>query len=97
MLILATITAVTGILLGTRFKFLVIIPATVFILVAILAVGIAHADGAASIVAAMLIAAICLQAGYLGGLFARQVAATMLAAHIRKAPPQTRRAISGAQ
>jgi hypothetical protein len=96
MSVLATITFMTGIVLGMRFKFLVLIPATVFAVVAIVAVGVAHADDTSSMVVAMLIATICLQAGYLGGLFGRYAAVVMRAARIRKAHPQARSAISGA-
>jgi hypothetical protein len=96
MSILAMITLMTGVLLGMRFKFLVLIPATVFAIAAILAVGVAHADDTGSMVVAMLIAAICLQAGYLGGLFSRYATVVMRAARIRKTLPQSRRAISGA-
>ena len=96
MLAIAMITFMTGILLGMRFRFLILIPATVFAFVAILAVGIAHADDASSMMVAMVIAAICLQAGYIGGLFGRFAAVVMRAARIRKAVPQARRAVSGA-
>jgi hypothetical protein len=96
MLMLATITSMTGVLLGMRFTFFVLIPATVFAIVAILAIGVAHADDGGSMVVAMLIAVICLQAGYLGGLFARFAAVLTRAARIRKALPHARRAISGA-
>ena len=96
MLMLAMITLMTGVLLGTRFKFLILIPATVFAAVAILTVGVAHADDAGSIAVAMLVAVICLQAGYLGGLFARYAAVMMRAARIRKAHSPARRAVSAA-
>jgi hypothetical protein len=96
MLAIAMMTFMTGILLGMRFRFLILIPATVFAFAAILAVGIAHADDASSMMVAMVIAAICLQAGYLGGLFSRFAAVVMRAARIRKAVPQARRAMSGA-
>ena len=92
----AMITLITGVLLGMRFRFLVLVPATVFAAAVILVIGLAHSDDAGSMMVAMLIAAICLQAGYLGGLFARFAAVVMRAARIRKAVPQARRAMSGA-
>ena len=96
MLMLATITLATGVLLGMRFKFLILVPASVFIVVAILTIGIAHADDAGSIAVAILIAVICLQAGYLGGLFAHYGVVVMRAARIRKTLPQAKSAVSGA-
>jgi hypothetical protein len=66
-LTLATIALLTGVLLGKRFKVLVLVPTVVLAAGAILAGSIAHHE-AGSITLAMLIAAVGLQVGYLGGL-----------------------------
>jgi hypothetical protein len=95
MLMVALITLMTGLVLGMRYRFLILIPASVFAVVAILAVGLTHADDAGSMIIAMLIAAICLQAGYVTGLCARYAAVMMRAARIRRAHPHAGRAVSG--
>jgi len=95
MLLVVLIALMTGLVLGTRYRFLILIPATVFAATAILAVGLTHRDDIGSMVVAMLIAAICLQAGYVTGLCARYAAVMMRAARIRRALPHTERAVSG--
>src|SRR5439155_7559808 len=60
MSLVALITFMTGLVLGTRFRYLILVPATVFAVAAIVGVGLLHADDAGSMVIAMLIAAICL-------------------------------------
>ena len=95
MSIVALITLMTGLVLGMRYRFLILVPVTVFAVVAILAVGLTHADDIGSIIIAMLIAAICLQAGYVAGLCARYAAVMMRAARMRRALPHAGRAVSG--
>jgi len=69
-MLLVIITLVAGILLGTRFKFFVIVPATMFLSVAILAATAAHAESIGSIGLAVVRGNVGLQVGYLFGLFA---------------------------
>jgi hypothetical protein len=95
MLMVALIALMTGLVLGMRYRFLILIPATVLAVIAILAVGLTHADDIGSMVFAMLIAAICLQAGYVTGLCARYAAVMMRAARMRRALPHAGRAVSG--
>jgi hypothetical protein len=95
MSMVVSIALITGAVLGMRFRFLILVPATVFAAIAILTIGLTHADDASSIAVAMLIAAICLQAGYLCGLFTRYARVMMRLARRRRAFPQARRAASG--
>jgi hypothetical protein len=71
-MLLAIITLLAGILLGTRFTYLVIVPATMFLSVAILAASAAHAESIGSIALAVVIASVGLQVGYVFGLFVHQ-------------------------
>jgi hypothetical protein len=67
---LAIITSLTGILLGVRFKVLILVPSVALAVVAVFAGGIAHHEETGSIAVALLLAAVGLQVGYLGGLSA---------------------------
>jgi hypothetical protein len=95
MSVVALIALMIGLVLGMRYRFLILVPATVLAVIAILAVGITHADDAGSMIIGMLIAAICLQAGYVTGLCARYAAVMMRAARMRRAHPHAGRAVSG--
>jgi hypothetical protein len=95
MLTLAITALLTGILLGLRFKVLVLVPIMALAIGAVLAGGIAHHEEAGSVALAMLIAAASLQVGYLGGLSASHAMTVIRAARIRRAVPHTRRAASG--
>ena len=94
MLMLAFITVLAGILLGTRFKFFVLVPAVVFVSVAIVAAGVVHAETIGSIVMGVVIASVCLQVGYLAGLFIHRVLLAMRAASMRKSAAAARRVVS---
>jgi hypothetical protein len=95
MLTLAIVTLLTGILLGMRFKVLVLVPALALAIGAVLAGGVAHQEDAGAIALAMLIAAVGLQLGYLGGLSVNHALTVMRVARVRRAVPHTRRAVSG--
>jgi hypothetical protein len=95
MLTLAIITMLIGMLLGMRFKVLVLLPTMMLAIVAVLGGGIAHHEQAGSIALAILIAIVGVQVGYVGGLSANHALTVMRAARIRKAVPHTRRAVSG--
>jgi hypothetical protein len=56
-----------GCALGFRFKVLVLLPAIGLVWMAFLTVGIARSDGTSAILVGALLAAICLQLGYLVG------------------------------
>jgi len=56
-----------GCALGFRFKVLVLLPAIGLVWMAYLIVGIARSDGISAILVGALLAAICLQLGYLVG------------------------------
>ena len=70
----------TGAVLGLRFRIFVLAPAAGVTLVAVCATGIARSDGLIVILLAGMLALICLQIGYLGGILTRY---TMLLAHAR--------------
>jgi hypothetical protein len=95
MLTLAIISLLTGILLGMRFKVLVLVPTVALAIGAVLAGGVAHHEQAGSIALAMLIAAVGLQVGYLGGLSGNHAVIVLRAARGRRGVPHTRRAVSG--
>jgi hypothetical protein len=95
MMMLAVITLLTGVLLGMRFKCLVLVPAVALATVAVVAGGVAHDEAAGAIALATLIAAVGLQVGYLGGLFVNHAAIVIRAARVRRAVPHARRAASG--
>lgn len=56
-----------GFALGLRFKVLVLLPAMGLVWMAYLAVGLIRSDGVSMILVAGMLAAICLQVGYLVG------------------------------
>jgi hypothetical protein len=89
----ALVALMTGVVLGMRFKFFILVPATLVAVVVILAVALAHGDDGGSIMMAILITAISLQAGYVVGLFARHAVVMMRAARMRR-PLPAKRAVS---
>jgi hypothetical protein len=60
-----------GAVLGMRFRVLILIPAIGFAMVVVLAAGIASGASLAAILTAAVLASICLQFGYLGGIGTR--------------------------
>lgn len=90
----AMIALLTGVVLGMRFKFLVLIPAVMLATAWAVTIGIAHSDGVPSIALSTVAVCACLQLGYAGGLLMYQGAAVIRAARIRKALPGARRAVS---
>ena len=60
-----------GLMLGARFKVLIMIPAIGSGFIAVLAAGIAHNDSASAILLALARVWTCLQIGYLGGIITR--------------------------
>jgi hypothetical protein len=95
MLMVALTTLMAGVVLGTRFRFLILLPATAIAVAAILAIGLPRGDDAKSMIVAMLVAAICLQIGYVAGLSARYTPVMMRAARMRRPLPHGGRAVSG--
>jgi len=67
MMTLLILSVLAGILLGMRLNVLVLIPAIGFAFIAIAGTGATRGDPLESIVFTMILAAVCLQAGYLGG------------------------------
>jgi hypothetical protein len=67
MMTLLILSVLAGIVLGMRLNVLVLIPAIGIALIAVAGMGATRGDPLGSIVFTMIFAAICLQAGYLGG------------------------------
>ena len=84
MLILSLISLLAGALLGMRFKVLILVPAICLALLAILAVGISSSVSFSFIALAMVLAAACLQLGYLIGIAARYAMAGARAGRIHR-------------
>ena len=93
MVMLLIFTMLIGAVLGMRFKVLVLVPATALVVLLIAAAGIAHGDGAGVILLAMVLAAVGLQMGYLGGTGTRFAMAAARAPRLRShgAPAQSAR------
>jgi len=92
MLMLATITFLTGAVLGTRFKFFILVPGGVFVSLAVAAAAAANAEGIGVIMLAIVTANVCLQVGYFTGLLMmhglKTIRAAPIAAAMPKAPAQ---------
>lgn len=58
----------TGALLGIRFKVLVLIPATGFVMIAVVCVGILRSDSASTVFLQAMLVWSCLQMGYVCGV-----------------------------
>jgi len=86
MTILALTTMLVGVMLGLRFKVLILAPAIFLSLASNLSIGIAHNSGAWSTLLVVVVAITVLQVGYLCG-------STITDARIRKIAPGTTPAI----
>jgi hypothetical protein len=96
MLMLAIITFLTGAALGTRFKFFILVPGGVFVSLAVAVAAAAHAESIGAIMLAIVVANVCLQVGYLAGLFAMHTlkAAAPIAAAMPKGTAPAQRSAS---
>src|SRR5215470_14780585 len=65
---LAIIGVVVGIVLGLRYKILILVPAVLFAMILAIAVGVGRADSFWSIVLATVALVIAVQLGYLAGI-----------------------------
>jgi len=83
-LVLIVSMTLVGAVLGTRFKVLILVPAIWLAAMANVAGGIVHGDSASTILTATVVAAVCLQIGYLCGIVA-QYAGTVARAHSSQA------------
>jgi hypothetical protein len=83
MLTLLVVSLLVGTLLGLRFKVLILLPAVFAALLGILAVGISS-GGLSSSALAMVIAATCLQLGYLIGSAGRYLSSAMRAGWLQR-------------
>ena len=68
---LAIIGIVVGIVLGLRYKVLILAPAVLFVIVLAIVIGVARADSAWSIVLMTIVAVTAVQLGYLAGIVIR--------------------------
>ena len=71
MVMIALCSALFGATLGTRFKVLVLVPATILGIVLVTAVAAANGAAVSAAIGAVVVWAIFLQLGYLGGLLTR--------------------------
>jgi hypothetical protein len=71
MFILILLVFLTGAVLGLRFKVLVLVPAMGLAILAVIATGVARGHSFPAILIAGVLALICVQIGYLGGLLTR--------------------------
>jgi len=84
MLTLSLMALLAGAALGMRFKVLVLVPTIFLTLLALLAVGISAEGGFSFIALAMVVAATCLQLGYLIAVGARYAVAAARAGRIQR-------------
>jgi hypothetical protein len=73
MITISMISFLAGVALGQRFKVMVLMPAIAIVLVLALGSGVTHAQTAWSIILTSVLAAVCLQIGYLTGIFVHHV------------------------
>jgi hypothetical protein len=88
MMMLAILSLLAGMVLGQRFKVLILIPAIAASLIVAVAAGIARADDIWSIVMMAVLAATSLQIGYLGGTAIRVMIVATRASRRRHASLQ---------
>jgi hypothetical protein len=80
---LAVISVVAGVVLGLRYKVLILVPAVMFAATFAVIVGVAHADSAWFIVLMTVALGVAVQIGYLAGIFLRAVVEWVWALLIR--------------
>jgi hypothetical protein len=85
---LLLLVCLTGAVLGMRLKVLILAPAMGATIVAVLAAGMARGQDLPAILVAGLLALICLQIGYLGGVLIRYTMSPARAGSRRQAPLQ---------
>jgi hypothetical protein len=73
MITISMISFFAGVALGQRFKVMVLMPAIAIVLVLAVGSGVTHAQTAWSIIVTAFLAAVCLQIGYLTGIFVHHV------------------------
>lgn len=73
MAILFLLFALAGLILGTKYKVLVLLPATVLAALTLVAAGIATGRGLAGLLVMAFLASGCLQLGYLCGAIVRHI------------------------
>jgi hypothetical protein len=84
---LAVISVVAGVVLGLRYKVMILVPAVMFAMMFAVVVGIARADSALSIVLLTMALGIAVQMGYLAGIFLRAVLEWIYAFLVRNRTP----------
>lgn len=88
MAILILLVFLSGAVLGMRFKILILAPAAAGVIVAAVATGMVRGENLSAVLLAGLLAIICLQIGYLGGILTRYTI-TLARAGSRKTSLQT--------
>lgn len=92
MAIVVMITFLVGMILGLRFRVLILLPVIAIVLAAVFAGRLAHAEFLTHVTLAAILSVTCLQLGYLGGVISRCLLSTLprQAASSRAAHPQAR-------
>jgi hypothetical protein len=89
MSMLVLLVFLSGAVLGMRFKVLILAPAVGLTIVAVVTSGAARGEGLLTILLEGLLAVLCLQIGYLSGVFARYAMTLARAESRRKSSVQT--------
>ena len=84
MLTLSLASLLVGAVLGMRFRVLILLPAVFAALLAVLAVGITSSVSFPMVALAMVLAATCLQLGYLGGVAIRHAVALARSGRVQR-------------
>jgi len=84
---LAVISVAAGVVLGLRYKVLVLVPAVMFAMMFAVIVGIARAESVLSIVLMTVALGVAVQMGYLAGVFLRALIEWICALLVRNRGP----------
>jgi hypothetical protein len=84
---LAVISVVAGVVLGLRYKVLILVPAVMFAMMFAVIVGIARADGVLSVALMTVALGVAVQIGYLAGIFLRALIEWICALSVRNRTP----------
>jgi hypothetical protein len=85
---LAIISVVAGVVLGLRYKVLILVPAVMFAMMFAVIVGVARADSVLSVALMTVALAVAVQLGYLAGIFLRALIAWIYALLVRNRTPR---------
>jgi hypothetical protein len=84
---LAFISIVVGVVLGLRYKVLILVPAVMFAMMFAVIVGVARADSVLSVALMTVALGVAVQLGYLAGIFLRALIEWICALLVRNRTP----------